>query len=209
MKTLALLLFFALSLSAQYLPTVFNKGGSSGALSCTVSTAATRASLTTLGPTNWAYWTSASITPGTTMSGGTGTISATLSAGTITGYSGDPQTFDWTNGTPTGTGSNISDGIYANPASGFHWTLTVPAGTASHTVRFWVGLYSVTGITATIHLSDSSHADYTDTEGNASAVTDVLYTCTYNAASAGQTLTLTWTRPSTGGNLDIQAVAYN
>ncbi len=61
------------------------------------------------------------------------------------------------------------------------------------------------------HLSDSSAADYTDnwtSSGNA----DRTYTLDYSAASAGQTITVTWTlAPSNpgGGGITISGAALN
>jgi hypothetical protein len=73
----------------------------------------------------------------------------------------------------------------------------------------YAGGYGTQG-TLTAHLSDGSAADYTVTASGAGTYTN-LYTITYSAASAGQTLTITLTKTGnitgTQGSVDLIAAA--
>ncbi len=71
----------------------------------------------------------------------------------------------------------------------------------------YVGAYRTQG-RMVAHLSDGSAVDYVDTSLSNSAghTTLGLYTFNYRAASAGQTLTITFTQDTaTLGNVTIQA----
>jgi hypothetical protein len=80
------------------------------------------------------------------------------------------------------------------------------------TLTVYVGGYK-SGGTLTAQLSDNSSPKYTDSSMSGSSTgTDgshyyATYTLTYNAASAGQTLTVSWTQSSDagGGNVTLQA----
>jgi hypothetical protein len=74
-----------------------------------------------------------------------------------------------------------------------------------------VGAWRVTG-NFTAHLSDGSAVDYTDSSlVNTAGVTTLgAYTVTYRAASAGQTLTITFTQnTSSFGNVTLQAATLS
>jgi len=73
------------------------------------------------------------------------------------------------------------------------FTFTVPAGTTTQTLLVR-GYTFNTDSTFTAHLSDSSAPDYTVSVDYFSQQDGLqLFTLNYKAASAGQTLTLTWT----------------
>ena len=57
------------------------------------------------------------------------------------------------------------------------------------------------------HLSDGSDADFVDITTNTAGQYDRNYTVTYNAASSGQTLTVTWKMTSGTGNVTISGAA--
>jgi hypothetical protein len=116
-------------------------------------------------------------------------------------------TFSWTDGTPTLSGTAMN-GVYRNYGGspiGFSWT--VDAAPTTQTLRLYIGV-GTSGdpivISSNLHLalSDGSAApvDYTIDPNN--GATDVVF----NAASAGQTLQLTWTWTSTtGGTMLLDA----
>jgi hypothetical protein len=61
------------------------------------------------------------------------------------------------------------------------------------------------------HLSDSSAPDYIDTSlTNSTGTKAGMYTLVYQAASSGQTLTLSFTQTNNlGGNVTLQAAALH
>ena len=116
------------------------------------------------------------------------------------------------------TGTEVRSGLQHNGqpsagANGAGFSFTVPADTTSRTLRIWVALNRATGqLTAT--LSDGSAAPFTGSYGTgANNFLGATYTLTYAAASAGQTLTVTWKEiagacPGFGcDNVSIHAVA--
>lgn len=172
-------------------------------LSGSVTTSAATIDLTAEGTTDWIQWHGSA---GTTQrkSGGGSLIStySLVGGGTDTGYSGDPRTLTWSDGTPLASGS-AADGYYNLGGSGF--SFTAPADTTTRTLYAHLGGYIATGALVA-HLSDSSAADYTDstcTSGSGSF--DCNYTLTYAAGSGSQTLTLTWT--VSGVNVTVSGAA--
>lgn len=175
--------------------------------------------LATLGGTDW--WTIASAANETKSSGGAViTIPTTSGGGTLTKYTGDPRVFTFSGGTPTGSGT-ASEGVFNNVGgvdpTGIGLQCTVPADTNVRRVRIYVGGFrdnSSPALAAQLvaHLSDSSSADYTDssvTFPTANAANQAVYTLTYQAGSASQTLHITWL-PTQGGpssNVSIAAIA--
>ena len=130
------------------------------------------------------------------------------SGGNWGAYSNTEFDVSWTDGTPT-TSDNEGAIIWENasdPNGTTTWGIqfTAPASTVSHTLYiFWGGSQCSYELNA--HLSDSSAPDYNtgSIEGPATGSTLKQTTVTYNAASAGQTLTLTLTKVSnvySGGN---------
>ena len=132
--------------------------------------------------------------------------------GTAPAYGDDTRAFSWTGGTPTATSSGNTGGIYMGGTSnGF--TFSVPASTTPQTVNIYVGGQNSAG-TLTATLSDGSVPAYTDTSVNVSAIGypgwknfDGVYTLTYAAGSANQTLNITWLQNDNNGTLHIQAVS--
>jgi hypothetical protein len=116
------------------------------------------------------------------------------------------NSYGWTDGTPTLMEPGTHAGIYiTNVGSAF--TITVPAGTSTQTVKLYLTQYNSTAILRA-HLSDTSAADYVDTESVALANRYYQYTLTFRAASAGQTLSIAWTLDKAGlpyGSVDLMA----
>ena len=115
---------------------------------------------------------------------------------------GNPFSYTWSDGTPNVTGSTAT-GVYISGASrGFQ--ITVPADTTPRILTIYVGVYATQG-RLVAHPSDSSAADYVDTSLSSGASVPRAYTFNYQAASAGQTLTVTFTNVGSGGNVNLQA----
>jgi hypothetical protein len=112
----------------------------------------------------------------------------------------------WTGGTPFPNGTNDENGVYVYHA-GDGFSLTAPADLTSRELILHVGGWN-SGATFTAHLSDGSAVDYTNTATGFAGQYDENYTLIYNAASAGQTLTVTWKMTSgANGNVTLSAAA--
>ncbi len=176
------------------------------------------ADLTAEGATDWAVWgyaaggTSTSLDPNVRRSGGSAISSLTdVNPGGVPlrglGQFGPdsptpatfPFTFSWSNGAPTASASGALTGLQHNGGppldvstigSGFRFT--VPADTTSRTLKLWVALNRAGG-QLTASLSDESAVSYSDSfDVGAGDFVGAVYTLTYRAASAGQTLTVSW-----------------
>jgi hypothetical protein len=174
-----------------------------GALSGAFATPAGNYNLTALGITDWASWGFGGVAPGfTDSSTGGGKISNAIGVGAgLSYYGGNPVTFTWTNGAPNSAATAEANGIYVQAGTGTGLSFTVPAGTTPRTLTIYVSTYNCNGmLTAT--LSDGSAAPYVDTSLSGSSQGE--YTITYNAASAGQTLTISWLNNG-GTNVALEA----
>ncbi len=170
-------------------------GGSSGSLSGSVAAAASSYNLSTLGTTDWAHWNGTFIHK---SSGGTQISNVTqIGGGTYGTFSDASRNITWTDGTPTASGTNDHNYIWSNGTANSGWTFTVPADTSVRTLHVLLGGPSGSTTKITAHLSDSSAADFTDTETGSSIFTKE-YTLVYNASSASQTLTITVIHTNSG-----------
>lgn len=195
MKRILVTLFLALSILAgsfALLHTSLIHAAPAGSLSGIVGPQPTTVKLTTEGTLDWVYWYNA----GSTIvfehkSPATQSISNYTVVGTGTvSFAKRATNFTWTDGTPKVKGF-MDKGLYvAGLNNGFQ--LTVPASTSPQTLKVYVGVTNAQGkLTAT--LSDGSAAPYTDSSLNIASGTELgVYTITYNAASIGQTLTITF-----------------
>ena len=181
-------------------------GTTGGSLRGSGDSLATGANLTTEGSLDWEHWDAVG-----TMNRKAG-VSAQLSAYTLVGsnslgsYTNDPRPLSWTDGTPTASSTGNTHGLWSAGA-GQGFTFTAPAGTTTRTLTVHVGGYQGNG-TLTAHLSDGSAADFVDTTTVAAGQFDRNYRLTYNAASAGQTLKVTWVMVSgSGGNVTLNGIA--
>jgi hypothetical protein len=96
----------------------------------------------------------------------------------------------WTDGTPTGSATNTSTGIYV-PGMNKGYTFTAPADTTKRTLNLYIGEYRGTG-TLLAHLSDGSLADVTTNDTNNGGLRISKFTIEYRATQPGGTLTVTW-----------------
>ncbi|HEX5174651.1 MAG TPA: PxKF domain-containing protein [Gaiellaceae bacterium] len=173
--------------------------------------------LTAAGTSDWALWSynssaaPASVTPNETKAGGGRQISdlTVIGGGTPRGFGGFadnllPFNFDWSDGTPDASVSGGHGGITA-PAVGQGLQFTVPAGKGLQKLTVWTSAHYANG-TLTAHLSDNSSPDYSQTIdaepgqfANVSENVPTVFTLEYEAASPGQTLTVTWTQDTNNG----------
>ena len=184
--------------------------------------------LSTLGTEDWAIWgyagsgTSTSLAPDVSKAGG-GAISD------LTYFNPHSQplraigqfhanfTFSWSNGdtTPSATGvyAGLQDYSGTGPGLGVGegFSFTVPASTTEQLLTVFVDIHEGTGrITAA--LSDGSAPAYVNSSIPAGANSPGFYTIDFAAASAGQTLTVTWLETAyttTSDNPAIYAAALS
>jgi hypothetical protein len=186
--------------------------------------APTQADLTATGNVDWAVWgfgaggTSASLAPDA-RKGGAGAISdlTDLEPGAPIALRGlgqfpseNPFRFSWSDGNAVQvSASSVPAGIQHDTnlidSSGYGFRFTVPADTAPRRLTVWVHAQGGTGH-FTAALSDGSAPTYDDFGvGGGGHNAPGVYQLDYAAASAGQTLTVTWTLdhvdgPLSGGN---------
>lgn len=187
-------------------------GGATGALSGSFTATPSTVNLSTEGTTDWAHWGLVDASSFDHKSGVTTQLGnyVTLGSGTPQSYNDNGDGYTWTGGTPTASATNTTTGIYVvGLNNGFQ--IIVPADTTSRTLKLYLGGWaSQAKLEAT--LSDSSAATYIETSFNDAGVngTNRVYTLTYQAASASQTLTVKWTVTGMNnpqwGNVSAQAV---
>ncbi len=159
--------------------------------------------LTTEGISDWEHF-------GVTLNRKTGVTPqlntyTAVGSGAVSVYSNDPRLVSWTDGTPTLSTTNNTNGV-SIPGVGQGFSITAPADTTARTLVLHAGGYN-SGGTLTAQLSDGSAPNFTDVTALASSQYDRNYTLTYHAASAGQTLTVTWTMTSGTGNVTLDAAS--
>jgi hypothetical protein len=202
----------AAALQGGTTPVAGSLTGSGTAVKATAST-----NLTTQGTTDWAHWGQSSATAFDHKSSGGSKISnvSVVGSGSIGQFTDSIQQMTWTDGTPTASVTNSPNGIFiAGVNNGV--SFTAPADTTQRTVTVYVGGYK-SGGKLTAHLSDGSAADFVDSSmSGASTGTDGshyygYYTLTYKAASAGQTLKVSWTMASDAGsgNVTLQSATLH
>jgi fibronectin type 3 domain-containing protein len=173
---------------------------STGSLAGSVATSAATVDLTATGTADWAHW------PGYDhkSTGGSQLQTFTAIGGTVQTYTNDPRRLTWSDGTPAATGSSTS-GVYINGINkGFR--VIAPADTSTRTLKLYVGGWNSTG-QLTAQLSDGSAVDYVDASRSGTGQYDAVYTLTYKAGAAGQSLKVQWVQASSTGNVTLQAAA--
>jgi FG-GAP-like repeat len=177
-----------------------------GSLQGTGTSATTTVNLTTEGSADWVHWGEASVSRKAGVTAQLSTYTK-VGSGTVTTYNNDLRALAWTDGTAAASSSNNRNGFYISGVSqGF--SLTAPADATLRTVVVHVGGYK-SGGTLTAHLSDGSAADYIDVTAVAGGQYDRNYTLNYQAASAGQILTVTWKMTSGTGNVTLSGAALH
>ncbi len=191
-------------------------------LSGTSNSSGANVTISTVGTTDWIHWNNISGTSGSPQrkSGGGSLISNYTAIGTATAsfYNNDPSTISWVGGTPNATGSDVN-GVYSGnkggTLTGQGFSFTIPADTNVGTLNFYFGVFDGKG-TLSATLSDSSAGPFSITSADSGVNTfaDFNVNLTFQAASAGQTLTVTWTvsqNDGTGfeGNVTIRGIALS
>ncbi|HTR39739.1 MAG TPA: Ig-like domain-containing protein, partial [Bryobacteraceae bacterium] len=176
----------------------------SGALSGAGNSNTTAFDLTTEGTSDWVHWGDSSLNRKANVTAQLTTLSV-VGAGPAIAYNPDLRPLSWTDGTPTGSSTNNTDGLYIN-ATGNGFSFTAPADTSTRTLIVHVGGWN-SGGTLNAHLSDSSAANFTEVTPTTQGQYDRNYTLTYRAAAAGQTLMVTWVMSSGTGNVTLSGAA--
>lgn len=161
--------------------------------------------LTAVGSTDWAVWNANGVvSPSSTKSGGGSTISLST-ADTLGSYTNDPRTITWSNGTPTGSGSETG-GNFDSATGGL--TFSLPASTVVQRAYLYLGGFNATTTSLVASLSDGSAATQTYLGFTAGATSqDYVVAIDYQANSSGQTLSVVWKFLTGSGNVTFQAVA--
>ena len=195
--------------SANYVTVTAPPSTGSPALTGNLVLAAGVVDLTSTGSSDWVQW------PGyvqkSTGGGKIGSLVPVGSSVSSNAYTGDARIIQWSDGTPSARGSTNAGIAMSSTGSGYQFT--APADTTTRTLTVYVGVQNATGI-LTAHLSDGSVPDYVQSYSAKSQRSDGVYTLTYRAASAGQTVTVKWTqskgpkgRSSSSGNISLQSAA--
>src|SRR5439155_14888193 len=117
------------------------------------------------------------------------------------------QTFTWSDGTPTASAA-ASPNVLGTFGYFHGYSFTLPADTTTRVLHVYVGVRNFRG-QIRAQLSDGSAADVVDSSLFSAATADGVYTIAYKAASAGQTLTVTWlVFPPDGDVTDSNARIY-
>ena len=202
-------------------------GTSDGSLSGSVAlfTANQTINLTTLGATDWiAFGFQGLPSSIERKSTGGSLISALTQVGanpiTHFNYNGTLASWQqtWTDGTPDAAATTESHAVYvpvtAGQGPGPGLSFTVLADTTLRTLKIYVissfiGTSTQGKLVAT--LSDGSALPYTDTSVTSNSTNTMgVYTITYRAATAGQTLNVSWTNNTANAqNVVIQAVTLS
>ena len=171
----------------------------SGTLSGSLGTPPSTVDVSAEGTADWIEWGDAAAT----NSNRKANVSPQISAFTSIGSGADSQSggggsvVTWSDGTPVISGTNNGQGVFV-PGAGNGFRLTLPADPISRTLRLYVNVFAAQmAITAAV--SDGSAPAYTDnalvdtSDSFQNGAKAGVYTLTYSAATAGQTLAVTLT----------------
>jgi pullulanase len=205
----------AVCILAASIPRAYAVTGSLTATATAVKSTTT-INLTTQGTSDWAHWGQSSATDFDQLSGNSQISNITVvGSGSPAQFTDSIQEMSWTNGSPTASATNSQNGIWiAGINNGF--SFTAPASTTAQTLTVYVGGWE-SGGTLTAALSDGSASTYTNNSMSGSATGSdgehyyATFTFTYNAASSGQTLKISWVENANqdsggSGNVTLQAV---
>lgn len=179
--------------------------GGNGSLSPSVGNAASTIDLTAQGSADWVHWglsTASSVNRKSGVTPQIGTITTLGSSARRFQASGNSRsTYNWTDGAPQGSASTKAGIYFRGNGNGFEFT--VPADTTSRTLRVHLGGYQARG-EIEVTMSDGSVSPYVTTVEDLNGAFDRTLSISYNAASAGQTLTVRYSK-LTGSNVTLQA----
>jgi hypothetical protein len=175
-----------------------------GSLSGSAAFNTTAVNLSNVGTNDWKHYDNVDHKASGSM---INSISNVTTIGGALNYYQSPRNMSWTGGTPTASATNDTWGI-TNAGIGNGFSFTCVAGNGTNTLYVYCGGNN-SGGTLTAHLSNSAAADYVNTKANTNGAWEAVYTLTYNAAQAGQTITVTWKQASGTGNIRLQAAALS
>ncbi|HLL75102.1 MAG TPA: NBR1-Ig-like domain-containing protein [Pyrinomonadaceae bacterium] len=165
--------------------------------------------LTAEGTSDWAHWGLGSASGFDRKAGAAPQISnfTLLGSGAPSALGDLAYSHTWTDGVPT-QAATTTTGVHVGGAAGNGFQITVPADTATKTLKLYVGAwYARAQLRA--RLSDSSAPDAVGSLVADAGTLNRVYTISYKAASAGQTLTVSYTLEasynSPHGNVTLQA----
>jgi hypothetical protein len=187
---------FSTTLSYTLLGTITTVAGS---LTGSAANASGTVNLSSQGTSDWSQCGYSSASTWNHKSSGGSQINSTLPSG-FARYTNNGVGWTWTGGTPTASVTSSTTGVSVTNGA---FSVTVPASITSHTLKIYVGGSNSTG-TLTASLSDGSAPNYTSSASSAGNYYKV-YTLTFNAGSANQTLTVNWTQTSEVGKVTLQA----
>ncbi len=184
-------------------------GAGGGALAGSQTTPAGSYNLSTLGVSDWAHWGRGNVASNfddkSTGNFQIGNVAA-LGSGQYGAWYDPTRSVMWTDGNPTASATDDAY-IWANTALGAGYTFSVPASTTSQLLYVYAGGYS-SGVQLSAQLSDGSATSYVAAASGTGSFTN-LYAITFSAASAGQTLTVSYFKSAningTGGSADLIA----
>jgi len=180
-----------------------------GSLQVTSAAPAATTNLTAEGKLDWVHWGSEKPEGLHRKKGVTAVLSnfTKIGAGTVKGYSGNPNHFSWTDGVTPPTNSGAKGGVLIE-GTGSGFELAVPADATSKTLRVYVGAFRSTG-KFEASLSDNSASPYSNNSpSNKDSTTTAVYTINFKTASAGQKLILRYTMAEDfKGNVTLQSAS--
>ena len=161
-------------------------------LTGSIVSSSTTVDLTSVGSSDWVQW------PGDQRkaTGGGQISNRALIGGVAKAYADDPRAMAWRDGSPVATGTSNDGETMSGTGNGFQ--ISAPADTSTRTLTIYLGASSATG-TLKAHLSDGSVVDFKASFGGKSRQWDGVCTISYRAASAGQTISVTFTQASSNG----------
>jgi hypothetical protein len=184
--------------------------GAMPALGCTTSapTAAVVVNLTSDGTIDWAHWGyasgGASLGSFQHKAGAASAIGAGTVIGTALASAGYPTRFSWTNGTPTPSASNSTDGEYVSKKDdGFAFDVEGDP-LVERTLTAYFASNGATG-TLDASLSDGSAKPYATTVppmgATLAGIQPLILTCKFRPAAAGAKLVVTLLQTSGSGDV--------
>lgn len=166
-----------------------------GSLTVTVTTLGSdNLDITAEGTLDWAHWGYLGVTGFDRKAGGHA-ISDTDTTPTLS-FTLAPFTATWSDGAPHGSANMTSSGVGVHQGSTLKFT--VAADTTVHTLRLYVGAQTAA---ARLDVDLEGAPSQTKMLTDATGTTNVCYTITFNAATAGQNLVISWSDMNDfGGN---------
>ncbi len=185
------------------------------AINASVAAATGSVNLTTEGTSDWSHYGQNNAASFDHKALGGYQISpATISAVYADRFTDNAVSFNWSDGAPTASNGGTVNGVFAVNGT---FTISVYADASPRTLKVYVGGYQSSGaFTASLSDDASGAATYVDNSASSAGLgnTDgnhyyAVYTLTYQAASAGQTLTISWGQTSQTGNVTLVAATLS